>query len=67
MGWIFFFYQDKLHIKNRSTQIATVRNLDYNLFLEYGSQKTKPQQGFDSIVIPDGEFLGVMKLDLVII
>lgn len=58
MGWVFFFFNDKFYIQNRSTETTTLNSLDYNKFIEYTALKTKPQQGFDSIMLVDGEFFG---------
>lgn len=57
MGWVFYFMKDNFYIKNRSSdsQFVTPVDLDYNKFLEYTAMKTKPQDGFSSIMLTDGQ------------
>jgi hypothetical protein len=54
MGWIFYIFQDKFYIKNRSSTPTAITDMDFNNFIEYTAEKTKLTEDYDTILIKDG-------------
>lgn len=57
MGWVFYFNNNTLYIRNRSSQNTETLQLDYNKFIEYTVKKTD-RVVYDAILIKDGNMYG---------
>lgn len=60
MGWVFYFYDRKFHIKNRSSDYNTQEKvLDFRLFgKDWTLTKSPSSLSFDNVIVLDGILFG---------